>query len=102
MWIDLISFSSCLTAAIAEAKQVYKKPFQFKLCCEDLTFTANFLETKMRSSKTDQYQQGDTVLGAHTGRPTCPISMVEHYTAIGELVGKSGLLFRPLTSNWKN
>ena len=72
-----------------------------KLRCEDLTFTANFLEIKIRSSKTDQYRQGDTVLVARTGRPTCPVNMVERYMAMGELVGKSGLLFRPLTSNGK-
>ena len=38
---------------------------------------------------------------ARTGRPTCPVNMVERYMAMGELVGKSGLLFRPLTSNGK-
>ena len=27
-----------------------------KLHCEDLTFTANFLEIKIRASKTDQYR----------------------------------------------
>ena len=37
-----------------------------ELCCEDVTFTANFLEIKIRSSKTDQYRQGDTVLVACT------------------------------------
>ena len=68
---------------------------------EDLTFTANFLEIKIRSSKTDQYRQGDTVLMACTGKPTCPISMVERYMTIGELVGKSGLLFHPLMRNGK-
>ena len=72
-----------------------------KLCCEDLTFNANFLEIKIRSSKTDQYRQGDTVLVACIGRPTCPVSMVERYMAMGELVGKSGLLFHPLSSNEK-
>ena len=75
-----------------------------KLCCEDLTFTANFLEIKIRSSKTDQYRQGwqgGTVLMTCTGRATCPVSMVECYMAKGELVGKSGLLLNPLTSNGK-
>ena len=37
-----------------------------ELCCEDVTFTANFLEIKVRSSKTHQYRQGDTVLVART------------------------------------
>ena len=36
-----------------------------KLRCDDLTFTANFLEIKIRSSKTDQYRQGDTISGSY-------------------------------------
>ena len=72
-----------------------------KLRCEDLTFTPTFLQVTIRSSKTDQYRQGDTVLVARTGRPTCPVSMVEQYMAKGEIMGKSGLLFRPLTSDGK-
>lgn len=72
-----------------------------KLRCEDLTFTPTFLQVKIRSSKTDQYRQGDSVLVARTGRPTCPVSMVEHYMAKGELTGKTGLLFRPLTNDRK-
>ena len=50
-----------------------------KLHCEDLTFTANFLKIMIKSSKTDQYRQGDTVLVACTGRPICLVSMVERY-----------------------
>ena len=72
-----------------------------KLRCEDLVFTPKFLQIKIRSSKTDQYRQGDTVLVARTGKPTCPVSMVECYMAKGGLVGTSGLLFRPLTSDGK-
>ena len=62
-------------------------------------FTPKFLEVKIRSSKTDQYRQGDTVLVARTGKPTYPVSMVERYMAKGDLVGKSGLLLCPLTSD---
>ena len=72
-----------------------------KLRCEDLVFTPKFLQIKIRSSKTDQYHQDDTVLVARTGKPTCPVSMVECYMAKGDLVGTSGLLFRPLTSDGK-
>ena len=72
-----------------------------KLRYEDLTFTDAFLQVKIRSSKTDQYHQGDTVLVARTGKPTCPVNMVEQYMARGELIGNSGLLFRPLTSDGK-
>ena len=61
-------------------------------------FTPNFLQVK--SSKTDQYHQGDTALVARTDKSTCPVCMVECYMAKGA-VGKSGLLFRPLTSDGK-
>ena len=72
-----------------------------KLRCEDLLFTDAFLQVKIRSSKTDQYRQGDSVLVARTGKPTCPVNMVEQYMARGQLIGKSGLLFHPLTSDGK-
>ena len=72
-----------------------------KLRCEDLLFTSAFLQIKLRSSKTDQFRQGDVVLVARSGKPTCPVAMVEQYMSKGELVGKSGLLFRPLTKNGK-
>ena len=72
-----------------------------KLHCEDLVFTPKFLKVKIRSSKTDQYHQGDTVLVARTGKPTCPVSMVECYMAKRDLVDKSGLLFRPLAGDGK-
>ena len=49
----------------------------------------------------DQYHQGDTVLVARTGKPTCPVNMVEQYMTRAELVGKFGLLFQPLTSDGK-
>ena len=73
-----------------------------KLRCEDLTFIPAYMQVKIRSSKTDQYRQGDTILVARTGKSTCPVNMVECYMTKGELVGKSGLLFRPLSSDGKS
>jgi len=72
-----------------------------KLWCEDLLFTSTFLQIKLRSSKTDQFRQGDVILAAHLGKPTCPAIMVEQYMSKGELVGKLELLFGPLTKKWE-
>ena len=58
-------------------------------------FTPNFLQVKIRSSKTDQCHQGDTVLVICTGKPTYPESVVECYMAKGDLVRNSELLFHP-------
>ena len=69
-----------------------------KLHCENLIFTANFLEIKIRFSKTDQYWQGDTVLVACTGRPACPVSMVGKRRTSQQ----SGLLFCLLMSMERN
>jgi len=69
-----------------------------KLRCEDLLFTSTFLQIKLR---TDQFRQGDVVLVARSGKPTCPVAMVEQYMSKGELVGKSGLPFCPLIKNGK-
>ena len=41
------------------------------------------------------------VHGPYAGKTTCPVSMVECYMAKGNLVGKFGLLFHPLTSDGK-
>ena len=38
----------------------------------------------IRSSKTDQYRQGDVVPVARTGTATCPVAMMEHYYKIGK------------------
>ena len=47
------------------------------------------------SSKTDQYRQGDSVLVARTGSPTCPVAMLERYYSLAALPKQSKLrLFR--------
>ena len=50
-----------------------------KLRCCDVTFSTESMSVRIRSSKTDQYRQGDTVLMARTGSPTCPVAMLEQY-----------------------
>ena len=46
-----------------------------KLRCCDIVFSANSMSVQIRSSKTDQYRQGDKVLIARTGSSTCPIAV---------------------------
>ena len=45
----------------------------------------------IKSSKTDQYQQGDAVPVARTGTATCPVKMMEHYYELGEIAHGSSL-----------
>ena len=53
---------------------------------------------RIRSSKTDQYRQGDTILVARTASPTCPVAMLEQYFKLGGLSHSSTLsLFRGIT-----
>ena len=66
-----------------------------KLRCCDLEFSEQSLSVKIRSSKTDQYRQGDTVLVARTQLVTCPVAMVERYIAMASISLSSELrLFR--------
>ena len=69
-----------------------------KLRCCDVTFSTESMSVRIRSSKTDQYRQGDTVLVARTGSPTCPVAMLEQYFWLGGLSHSSTLsLFRGIT-----
>lgn len=69
-----------------------------KLRCCDITFAVGSMTVHIRSSKTDQYRQGDTVLVARTGSPTCPVAMMELYYSLGGLSHTSSLsLFRGIT-----
>ena len=68
-----------------------------KLKCCDLTFSESSLTLKIRSSKTDQYRQGDTVLIARTRLATCPVAMVERYVAMaGISLSSKESLFRAI------
>ena len=70
-----------------------------KLRCCDITFTSESMSVVIKSSKTDQYRQGDVVPVARTGTATCPLKMIEHYYKLGEIAHDSSLpLFRGVTS----
>lgn len=69
-----------------------------KLQCCDITFSVDSMTVRIRSSKTDQYQQGDTVLVARTGSPTRPVAMLEQYLELGELSNSLSLGASPTLS----
>ena len=63
-------------------------------CC-DIKFSATCMTVYIKSSKTDQYRQGDSVMIARTGSPTCPVVMLERYFSMAKLSPTSHLhLFR--------
>ena len=69
-----------------------------KLKCCDILFTPSAMSIRITSSKTDQYRQGNTVLVARTGSPTCPVAMMERYFAVASISPTSRLrLFRGIT-----
>ena len=70
-----------------------------KLRCCDITFTPEAMLVAIKSSKTDQYRQGEVVPVARTGTVTCPVKMMEHYYKLGEIAHDSSLpLFRGVTN----
>lgn len=46
-----------------------------ELCCSDVTFVAEGLVLSIRSSKTNQLREGDSVVIAKTGKPTGPVEI---------------------------
>ena len=70
-----------------------------KLRCCDIKFTPEAMSVVIRSSKTDQYRQGDVVPVARTGTAMFPVGMMERYYEMGEIGHNSDLpLFRAITT----
>ena len=70
-----------------------------QLCCSDISFTSEGMAITIWASKTDQYREGRVVPIASTGNPTCPVSMVRRYIAMGRIdITSDGSLFRPICS----
>ena len=69
-----------------------------KLQCCDIAFADDSMTVHIRASKTDQYRQGDRVMVARTGSPTCPVSMMDRYFHLACITQSSSLsLFRGIT-----
>ena len=47
-----------------------------RLKCEDITLNAESMLIRIVSSKTDQYQEGSSLVIARTGEQTCPVGMM--------------------------
>ena len=66
-----------------------------KLRCADVAFNPEGMVIQITSSKTDQYREGASLVIACTGTPTCPVSMMQRYFSMGQLVHDSqDYLFR--------
>lgn len=69
-----------------------------KLRCKDIAFSKDNMVVHIRSSKTDQFRQGDRVLVARVGSVTCPVAMLELYCSLGSIQTDSSLpLFRGIS-----
>ena len=60
-----------------------------KLECADVKFKEEGMVLSIRSSKTDQFREGDSLLVGRTGAITCPVQMMERYFRMGHLNGES-------------
>ena len=49
-----------------------------RLNCSDISFTEEGMQIHIQSSKTDQFRQGDALVIARTGTPTCPVAMMKY------------------------
>ena len=56
-----------------------------KLRCCDVKFLLDCMMLHITCSKIDQFCEGASVTVAHTGQPTCPVSMLEKYFAMAGL-----------------
>ena len=66
-----------------------------KVRCCDVQFTSQSMSVHITSSKTDQYQEGASVLVARSCSPTCPVAMMERYVVVAGIERSSKLrLFR--------
>ena len=67
-----------------------------------MDFQPQHMIVTIRFSKTDQYRQGNQVLIAISGSPTCPVAMLEQYAHLAAIDTKSDLrLFRGLVHTKK-
>ena len=66
-----------------------------KLRCADVAFNTEGMVINITSSKTDQYREGASLVIAHMGTATCPVSMMQRYFSMGHLAHDSqDYLFR--------
>ena len=68
-----------------------------KLECADVEFNTEGLVMHIKSSKTDQFREGASLVVARTGLSTCPVAMMERYFCLGNLCsGSHDKVFRAI------
>lgn len=68
-----------------------------KLECADVEFNIEGLVLHIKSSKTDQFREGASLVVARTGLSTCPVAMMERYFRLGNLCsGSHDKVFRAI------
>lgn len=65
----------------------------------DISVHTSHVKCFIQHSKTDQYREGAWVIIAATGKPTCPVAMLNKYMLLGDIIPGSSeeYLFRALT-----
>ena len=61
-----------------------------KLVCADVQFNQERLVMSIKSSKTDHFREGASLVVARTGARTCPVEIMERYFRMGHLSGGGG------------
>ena len=88
-----------VTACLLEFSAFLRYDEIVKLRCCDFTFRSQSTSIHILSCKTDQFRQGDSVLVARTGSPTCPVAILERYYSLAALPKQSKLrLFRGIVA----
>lgn len=66
----------------------------------DIDFQEDFMTIRVRSSKTDQYRQGNTVVISSGHTSACPVKTLQTYFRMGNIEsGTDDYIFRPLYCN---
>ena len=95
---DVRLAASCLLAFAAFLR--FDELAKLRSC--DVKISEASMTVYIASSKTDQYRQGESVLIARTGSPTCPVAMLEKYFSMANLSHASSLpLFRGIVHTKK-
>ena len=64
---------------------------------KDLQIFKEHIQINIKCSKTDQYRQGHNIIIAKTGSDLCPVSWVNKYIAVANLIPESDqFLFSPV------
>ena len=70
-----------------------------KLQCKDIVFSEEGMVVNVRSSKTDQFREGASLVIARSRAVTCPVDMMQRYCTMAEIdLTSDAMLFRGIVS----